>query len=196
MRFSFAITLTLGLFTAAEVHASYIAISPPINAGRWGNQSPTSHASYISDAQYSVDVLIPLDESTVQTVRWRTYTHHYYDDGYYGYVRYRGELDCGGVDGGEIVIIDVRNRHHQKVGVMSYAHLDDVQVEQGDTFPWYSQPVLGYTKRWENSSCWWVNADNATHVHVEWGAEAPYNATQYGYDDYSTIGFSMGSLTK
>jgi len=141
-----------------------------------------------------VDVLIPYDGATVQTVRWRTYTHHYYDDGYYGYVRYRGELDCGGKDGGEVVVIEVRNRHDQKVGVMSYAHLDDVQVDQGESFPWYSSPVLGYTKRWENSSCWWVEADNATHVHVEWGAQSPYETSQYGYDKFKTIGFSMGSL--
>ncbi|WNG61479.1 hypothetical protein F0U59_47300 [Archangium gephyra] len=79
---------------------------------------------------------------------------------------------------------------------MAYSHLDNVQVSKWQTFNWYATPLLGYTKRWTSSSCYFVNDDNAVHVHMEWGARSPYAPSTYGYNAYQTIDFGMGAITK
>lgn len=188
----YAFLVTMLCFSS--VSAGAFVVTSPIYSGRWGNQSPLVHPRYVSNTQYAVDVYVPLNQGTRQAIRWSIYTNPYSDEGYKAQVVgiYNS---CSTANAGQTVILRVFNASNQKVGEMAYSHLHDVQVGLWQWYHWYSIPLLGYSKRWAYSSCYAVNADNATHVHMEWGAWAPYGATTTGYDAYQPIAFSMGMIS-
>lgn len=184
---TFAATLC---FTTSAMAGS-LTVTRPINNGRWGSQSPTTHPRSVQYTQYAVDVFVPMDQGEVHAVRWSTYTMPGYDDGFKAQVVNISDT-CA--NGGKTVVLRITTSSGAWVGEMAYAHLDSLQVSLWQTIPWYSVPVLGYTRWWKNASCYQVSATNGVHVHMEWGARSPYSASQYGYNAYQPIDFGMGAI--
>ena len=187
----------LSLFLSIDVIAGTLLMTRPINNGRWGDQSPGDHHTYMH--QRSVDVYVPLNSGTVHAVRLSSYSHHHYDDGFYFEVDWRGATCNGNVnESGETIKFIIYNNLGELVGRVAYSHLHQVpsDIDADDIFNWWSVPFIGYTKRWANGDCWDVHGDNAVHVHMEWESGGPYTFSEYPYSAYQTIDFGMVQFTK
>ncbi|WP_339074855.1 hypothetical protein [Teredinibacter turnerae] len=181
-------------FISFDALCGTLVMTTPISGGRWGNQAPGTHPTYMYAR--SVDVYVPLDQGTAHAVRLSSYSHYAYDDGFYFKVDWIG-ASCNTGNAGTSIKFKIYNSSNTLVGYVAYSHLNNVpaSITQGAILYWWEQPIIGYTKKWSNGACWSISGDNATHVHMEWQA-GNYAVSEYVYQAYQPIDWGVMSFSK
>jgi hypothetical protein len=85
-------------------------------------------------------------------------------------------------DGGHAVKVELKDRAGTSLGWVLYSHLDRVPAGVANGQPISSGALLGYTRRWNHSTCYQVSTEEGVHVHYE-----AYNHHNYAcYWDYGS----------
>ena len=163
--------VVMGLFNPGFAQAHHAPSLPAINvqpplSGTWDRfnvAGPAIHHIPFGKEDWSVDVYQKPD----YTVRVRAWPVSQQGAVQYRIADVKSACKNPNVDGGSAVKVEFHYAGHY-VGWAWYAHLANVQVHKDE---WVKHAaVLGYTKKFPESSCYDVQDVNGVHVHFELGS--------------------------